>query len=150
MRGRRNRHAGHKAMTPALATFMASSMIESYQDLVVWKKAIELVFETYRLTRKFPADERFGLTAQIRRAALSIPSNIAEGHGRHHLGDYCRFLSIARGSVKELETHLVVAEGLHYVTSAELERARLLSDEVSRMLSAMQRKLRAPARLLEV
>jgi four helix bundle protein len=117
-------------------------MIESHQDLIVWKKAIALVFETYRLSRAFPADERFGLTAQIRRAAVSIPSNIAEGHGRHHLGDYCRFLSIARGSVKELETHFVIAEGLHFVESADLRRARSLSGEVSRMLSTLHRKLR--------
>ena len=130
---------------PPVPTTIASSMIESYKDLVVWKKAIELVFETYRLTRTFPRDERYGLTAQLRRAAVSIASNIAEGHGRHHLGDYCRFLSIARGS----ETHFVIAEGLDYVTAAELARARSLSDEVSRMLSAMQRKLRTPARQLE-
>jgi four helix bundle protein len=136
-------------MMPAVPTTIASSMIESYKDLVVWKKAIELVFETYRLTRTFPRDERYGLTAQLRRAAVSIASNIAEGHGRHHLGDYCRFLSIARGSVKELETHFVIAEGLDYVTAAELARARSLSDEVSRMLSAMQRTLRTPARQLE-
>jgi four helix bundle protein len=121
---------------------IASNMIESHQDLIVWKKAIALVFETYRLSRAFPADERFGLTAQIRRAAVSIPSNIAEGHGRHHLGDYCRFLSIARGSVKELETHFVIAEGLDFVKCADLRRARSLSGEVSRMLSTLHRKLR--------
>jgi|SRR5688572_27382275 len=117
-------------------------MIQSYQDLVVWPKAIALVFETYRLSRRYPDEERFGLTSQIRRAAVSVPSNIAEGHGRHHTPDYCRFLSIARGSVKELETHFVIAEGLGYVTAADLQRARSLGDEVSRMLSALQRKLR--------
>ncbi|MDQ3994303.1 MAG: four helix bundle protein [Actinomycetota bacterium] len=73
-------------------------MIESYRDLIVWKKAIALVFEIYGLSRRFPADERFGLTAQLRRAAISIPSNIAEGHGRHHhRAEYRRFLSMARG-----------------------------------------------------
>jgi four helix bundle protein len=117
-------------------------MIESYKDLMVWKKAMELVFETYRLSRGFPSDERFGLTSQIRRAAVSIASNIAEGHGRHHLGDYCRFLSMARGSVKELETDLLIAERLRFASTGDIEQALSLSEEISRMLSTMQRKLR--------
>jgi four helix bundle protein len=133
-------------MVARLAVVIASTVIESYKDLVVWQKAITLVFEAYRISRSFPGDERFGLTSQMRRAAVSVACNIAEGHGRHHLGDYCRFLSMARGSVKELETHFVIAEGLRYVTTAELARARSLADEVSRMLSAMQWKLRRGGR----
>jgi four helix bundle protein len=117
-------------------------MIRSYKDLVAWQRAIELVFEIYRLTRSFPADERFGLTAQMRRAAVSIPSNIAEGHGRHHRREYRRFVFIARASINELETHFVIAEGLGFVTSRDLERARSLADEVSRMLSVLERRLR--------
>jgi four helix bundle protein len=117
-------------------------MIESYRDLIVWKKAMALVFEIYRLTRRFPADERFGLTAQIRRAVLSIPANIAEGHGRHqHRIEYRRFLSMARGSDKEVETYLLIAEGLGFVATKDLEKARSLCDQLSRMLNAMQRKL---------
>jgi four helix bundle protein len=121
-------------------------VIQSYRDLVVWQKAIELVFEVYRLTRMFPPDERFGLTAQVRRAAVSIAANIAEGHGRHHTGDYCRFLSMARGSVMELETELIIAEGLHLVRDSHLRRARALTDDISRMLSTMQRRLRTEAK----
>jgi four helix bundle protein len=117
-------------------------MIESYQDLIVWQKAIELVVESYHLTRKLPSTERFGLVSQIQRAAVSIPANIAEGHGRHFRGDYRQFLSIARGSLKELETHFVISERLGFLTEADLRRARALSDEVSRMLSALHRKLR--------
>ncbi|MFN2565978.1 MAG: four helix bundle protein [Gemmatimonadaceae bacterium] len=116
--------------------------MQSYQDLIVWQKAIDLVVETYRISQKLPRDERFGLTSQMRRAAVSIPANIAEGHGRHHRDDYRQFLSIARGSLKELETHFVIAERLGFLTNADLRRARALSDEVSRMLSALHRKLR--------
>jgi four helix bundle protein len=129
-------------MTPASMRVLASDVIESHEDLIVWQKGMELVFETYRLSRPFPADERFGLTAQMRRAAVSIPSTIAEGHGRHHRRDYCRFLSMARGSVKELETQLAIAEGLRFAAHADLERARSLCEELSRMLTTLQRKLR--------
>jgi four helix bundle protein len=117
-------------------------VIQSYQDLIVWQKAIDLVVESYRLTRRLPAAERFGLVPQIQRAAVSVAANIAEGHGRHHRDDYRQFLSIARGSLKELETHFVIVERLGFLTAADLRRARSLSDEVSRMLSALQRRLR--------
>jgi four helix bundle protein len=129
-------------MMPVAGWLLASAMIKSFKDLLVWQKAMEAVFETYRLSRAFPDDERFGLTAQMRRAAVSIPSNISEGHGRDHRRDYCRFLGIARGSINELETHFSIAEGLGFVSTADLERARTLEDEVSRMLRALQRKLR--------
>jgi len=117
-------------------------MIQSYQDLVVWQKGIELVLEAYRICRAIPDDERFGLMAQLRRAAISVPSNIAEGHGRHHTADFCRFLSMSRGSTKEVETHFVIAERLGYVAVSDLHGARSLSDEVSRMLTGLQKKLR--------
>jgi four helix bundle protein len=117
-------------------------MIRSYQDLIVWQKAVDLTVETYRLTRALPNEERFGLTAQIRRAAVSIPANIAEGHGRHHRDDFRQFLSIARGSLKELETHFVIAERLSFLTASQLRHARSLCDEVSRMLSTLRRKVR--------
>jgi four helix bundle protein len=117
-------------------------VIQSYRDLIVWQKAIELVVESYRLTGRLPTSERFGQVPQIQRAAVSIPANIAEGHGRHHRDDYRQFLSMARGSLKELETHFVIVEKLRYLSSADLRRARLLCDEVSRMLSSLHRKLR--------
>jgi four helix bundle protein len=118
------------------------SMIRSYQDLLVWQKAMDLTVETYRLTQALPSEERFGLTVQMRRAAVSIPANIAEGHGRHHREDFRQFLSIARGSLKELETHFVIAERLGFLTKSELRHARSLCDEVSRMLSTLRRKVR--------
>ena len=121
---------------------LTSDVIQSHEDLIVWRKAMDLVFEIYRVTSSFPVAERFGLTAQMRRAAVSIPSNIAEGHGRHHRADYCRFLSIARGSVKELETLLVIAAGLKFATTDQLALARSHCDELSRMLTSLQRKLR--------
>jgi four helix bundle protein len=105
------------------------------------QKAIALVVETYRLARKLPSAERFGLVPQMQRAAVSIPANIAEGHGRHFREDYRHFLSIARGSLKELETHLIISERLGFLVEGDLLVARSLSDEVSRMLSALHRKL---------
>jgi four helix bundle protein len=133
-------------MVPAATAVISSAVIQSFHELIVWKKAIALVVETYRLSKAFPKDERFGLTAQIRRAAVSIPSNIAEGHGRHHTREFCRFLSMARGSVKEVESDFAIAEVLQFLTAADLRSARSLSDEVSRMLSGLQRKLRGRLR----
>jgi four helix bundle protein len=141
VRGRKY-HASHRAMVLGPSTVTSLHVVNSYQDLIVWKKAIALVLETYRLTKAFPEDECFGLTVQIRRAAISIASNIAEGHGRHHTADFCRFLSMARGSVKEVESDLVIAEGLGFLTAKDLGHARSLSDEIRRMLSGLQRRLR--------
>jgi len=116
--------------------------ILSYRDLKVWRTGISLVGEVYRLTRRFPRDERYGLTSQIRRAAVSIPANIAEGHGRLHRGDYLRSLSVAIGSVMELETELLLAQQLGYATAEEARRASDWAGEVSRMLAAIVRALR--------
>src|SRR4051812_33782995 len=93
----------------------------SYKDLVVWKKSIDLVVAIYKLTENFPKAELYGLTSQLRRCAVSIPSNIAEGQGRFTNQDFKRFLSQAMGSVCELETQIVIAAELSYVTSAEKE-----------------------------
>src|SRR6185503_9016715 len=89
----------------------------SYRDLRVWKTAISLALEVYRITESFPRSERFGLTSQLRRASVSVPSNIAEGHARSTRGEYKQFLSIARGSVAEVEVQLTLAEQLGYVES---------------------------------
>jgi four helix bundle protein len=98
--------------------------VQSYRDLRVWNTAVELTLEVYRITESFPQSERFGLTAQLRRAAVSVPSNIAEGHARNTRGEYRQFLSIARGSAVEVEVQLFLAEQLGYVQSHVLIKAR--------------------------
>jgi four helix bundle protein len=117
------------------------SGIRGYSDLTVWKIALDLVVEIYSVSRRFPADERFGLTSQIRRAAVSIAANIAEGHSRSSRREYRHFASIARGSVAELETELAIAERLQYVAAADLSLAREYADHVGRMLSNLRRRL---------
>jgi len=87
-------------------------VVKSYRDLQVWQKAMDLVAESYTLSAKLPKTETFGLASQIQRAAVSIPANIAEGHGREHLGDYLHHLSVANGSLMELETHFLVSQSL--------------------------------------
>ena len=116
-------------------------MLKSYRDLKVWEKAMDLVIESYRVSRLLPKSELFGLIAQTQRAAVSIPANIAEGHGRDHLGDYLRHLSIARGSLMELETHLLIVTRL-YIPMDEVKRALDMIREVDRMLSGLTRKLK--------
>jgi four helix bundle protein len=103
---------------------------------------MELVVETYKITRLLPRTEVYGLSSQIQRAAVSIPANIAEGHGREHLGDYLRHLSIASGSLAELETHFQIAYRLKLIGSNDLKPVFALADEVSRMLSGLTRKLK--------
>jgi four helix bundle protein len=116
-------------------------MVKSYRDLKVWQKAMDLVVETYRVTKLLPKTELFVLTAQTHRAAVSIPANIAEGHGREHLGDYLRHLSIASGSQMELETHLLIATRL-YIHMDEAKRALEMVREIDRMLSGLTKKLK--------
>lgn len=116
--------------------------VKSYRDLKVWQSATDLVVQCYRLTKLLPKDEIFGLTAQIRRAAVSIPANVAEGHGREHLGDYLHHLSIANGSLMELESHLVVTQRLEYLKEREIAPVLALSGDVSRMLSGLIKALK--------
>ena len=118
-------------------------MINDYRDLDVWKQAMELCETVYGIVRKFPADERYALGDQLRRAVVSIPSNIAEGNGRDSRSEYARFLSIARGSLFEVQTQLELASRLGYVNPAEVPSAAI--DNISRMLITMIRKLRTPA-----
>jgi four helix bundle protein len=115
--------------------------LEDYRDLRVWQVAMNLVVESYRLAELLPPRERFGLVAQIRRAATSVPANTAEGYGRFRRGEYVNHLSIARGSLKELETHLAIAERLGYLPASELTHAMELCDFVSRMLTRLRRSL---------
>ena len=111
--------------------------IESYRDLVVWQKAIGLVTEIYRATQRFPNDELFGLTSQLRRAAVSIPSNIAEGRGRSSLGEFRLFLGNAMGSLAEVETQLFIARNLHYIDEATAAGLLDLSSEIGRVLNGL-------------
>jgi four helix bundle protein len=115
--------------------------IRSHRDLIVWQRAMELATEVHLLTRKLPATEKFGLAPQLRRSASSIAANIAEGAGRFHRGDYLRFVSIARGSLMEVDTHLEMGVLLGYFTGDEAKRAAALSNEVLRMLTKLARVL---------
>ena len=117
--------------------------LKSYRDLLIWKKGIDLVVLAYRGTEAFPKSEIYGLTSQIRRAATSIPANIAEGYGRGSRKDYAQFLFIAQGSLKELETHFIVSEKLAYLTSAQAELLLSHTDELGRMLGALIRQLKS-------
>jgi four helix bundle protein len=116
-------------------------MVSSYKDLVVWQRSIELSLSIYRLTATFPVEERFGITSQLRRASVSIPSNIAEGYGRGTRKEYKQFLSIARGSTLEVQTQLIIADTPGYCNLDTLRRAEPLSQEVSKMLYSLIRML---------
>ena len=113
--------------------------IDRYEDLIAWQKAYRLALAVYEVTKELPADERFGLTQQLRRAAVSIPSNIAEGFGRHSRPDYLRFLDIARGSTYEVQTQLRLAHDLGYLTETHCLE---LVAEVERILNALIASLR--------
>ena len=120
---------------------MVVGRIESHRDLIAWKKAIGLVTTCYRLTRKFPADERFGLTQQLQRAAVSVPANIAEGKGRGTPKEFARFLNVASGSLTELDTHLVIANELGYITHEELREVGDVVEEVGRIITGLRKSL---------
>ncbi|OHB75386.1 MAG: four helix bundle protein [Planctomycetes bacterium RBG_16_55_9] len=115
--------------------------IKTYRDLIVWQKSMALVTEIYKITKAFPKDEMYGLIAQMRRCAVSIPSNIAEGYGRKSRSDYVRFLRIAMGSIYELQTQLEISLNLKYIKTDDFKRLCEMSREVERMLSSMTRKL---------
>jgi four helix bundle protein len=116
--------------------------IRSYRDLNVWQAGIDLVDAIYRMAATLPVHERFGLVQQMRRSATSIPSNIAEGQGREHLGDYLRHLSYASGSLKELETLILIAGRLGYLADTDRRRAMTMTTELGRMLSGLVRSLK--------
>jgi four helix bundle protein len=123
-------------------------MVQSFRDLHVWQRAIQLSVSIYRVTQGFPREELYGLTSQIRRAAVSIPSNIAEGNGRMGTGEYRQFLGIARGSNFELQTQIEIARALGYGNPKLLDEAEGLSFEVGKMISgllnALKDKVRRP------
>ncbi|HEX8144024.1 MAG TPA: four helix bundle protein [Pyrinomonadaceae bacterium] len=112
-----------------------------YKDLLVWQKGIALVKEVYQITGAFPIDERFGLVSQMRRAAVSIPSNLAEGQARHTTGEFIQAVSHAEGSMAELETQLIISSELGYCTKSRATHAFDIIEELHRMLNALRRKL---------
>jgi four helix bundle protein len=120
---------------------MTDQIVRTYRDLVVWQEALDLVEACYRLTAKFPRDELYGLSAQIRRSAASIPANIAEGYGRDATGSYLQFLKIARGSLRELETHLLVAERVELAAKDVIELVLARCDKVGRLLHGLLKSL---------
>jgi four helix bundle protein len=117
--------------------------VGGYKDLIVWQKAIVLVKRVYQVTKSFPSEERFGLVSQMRRAAVSIPSNIAEGQARHTTGEFIHGISHAEGSLAELDTQLVVAVELAFCPQSEVTDVCALLDEVRKMLNALRRTLEA-------
>lgn len=111
--------------------------LKSYKELIVWKKSIELVKQVYLLTENFPRSETYGLISQVRRAVVSIPSNIAEGYGRRSIKEYTHAYTIAYGSGLEVETQLIIAKELGYLSQKDFEQIELLLIEVLKMLNKM-------------
>ena len=114
---------------------------KSYKDLLVWQKSMTMVRLIYELTRSFPQDERFGLVIQMRRAAVSVPSNIAEGQSRHTSGEFIQIISHAEGSLAELDTQVLIAIELGFCTVPQAEVVLSLIDELQRMLNGLRQKL---------
>ena len=115
--------------------------INSYRDLLVWQQAVDLSVAVYGVTREWPREEIYGLTSQARRAAISVAANIAEGYGRDARGSYVNFLKIAQGSLKELETHVIIAQRLGFPQQAELDAILEKSESVGKLLRLLVRKL---------
>jgi len=112
-------------------------MGRSYRELVAWRKAMKFVIEIYQATQDFPSEERYGLTNQLRRAAVSVPSNIAEGQARFSQKEFHHFLSIARGSMAEIETQLCLAKDLQYLSSSKCAELLANADELGRILNGL-------------
>lgn len=117
-------------------------MIKSYQDLLVWQKSMDLAVAVYTATKSFPKEETYSLTSQIRRAVVSISSNIAEGRSRNTAGEFVQFLGIAKGSIAELETQIILANRLAYLTNAQKDELISACNEVSKMLMALAKSLK--------
>jgi four helix bundle protein len=117
--------------------------VESYRDLRAWQQAMTLAVQCYKLTRAFPKEEQYGLTAQIRRASASVPSNIAEGSGRGSRKEYAQFLHVARGSLRELETQLLLSVEIGFADAEVVQAALLQSEAVGKMLLGLIRSLDA-------
>lgn len=122
-------------------TEVAGRAVRSYRDLDVWRASMDLAVACYEITSTFPPEECFGLASQIRRAAVSIPANIAEGNGRETTNDYVRFLRIAQGSLKEVETHAILAERVSLSTEEQSASILEAADRIGRMLRGLIRSL---------
>ena len=120
------------------------SKIESHRDLIVWQRGMDLVEAVYAVTKAFPADERFRLINQATRAAVSVPANIAEGHARSTRRDYAHFVAIAKGSLMELETYVMIAQRLGYATDHDTDTLLERTAELSRMLTSLRHRLLEP------
>lgn len=121
---------------------MEKQIIKTYRDLKIWQKSIEMVTQIYKLTAHFPDKELFGITTQVRRSSVSIPSNIAEGYGRYSRKEYVRFLGISLGSLYEMQTQLQISLNLGYLSSENFHSLSEGSKEIERMLSGLIRKLK--------
>jgi four helix bundle protein len=115
--------------------------MKTFRDLIVWQKSMALVTEIYKLSKGFPKDEAYGLTSQLRRCAISIPSNIAEGYGRNSTNEYLHFLRIATGSLYELQTQIEISMNLNYLKRSNFDELYESSREIERMLSSLIGKL---------
>ena len=116
--------------------------MKTYRELIVWQKSMNLVTNVYQVSNSFPSNENFGLTSQLRRSAISIPSNISEGYGRNSLNDYIRFLNIAVGSLYEVQTQIEIAFNLKYIEKMQFESIYKYTREIERMMSSLIRKLK--------
>ena len=117
--------------------------MKSYRDLIVWQKSMDLVTLVYKLSSRFPNEEKFGLVFQIKRGIVSVPSNIAEGYGRNYKKDYTRFLQIARGPLFEVQTQLQIAVNLDFIKEENLIEVKALSTEIEKMLNVLIKKILA-------
>src|SRR5258707_8486679 len=124
-----------------LTAVPSKKKIESFQDFVGWQKSMDLVTESYLLVHRLPQNEQYELASQMRRAVVSIPANIAEGFGRWHSKEFVHFLLIANGSLKELETHLLIGKRLGFFSPPDLAKPQGLVEEIGRMLAALRKKL---------
>ena len=117
--------------------------LSSYRDLLVWQKSLDLVERVYRLTQRLPQTEIYGLSSQMRRAAVSIPSNIAEGQSRNSTGEFLQALGVAKGSLAELETQLLITTRLTYLAEGDVAATLALCEEISKMLNGLMKSLRS-------
>jgi four helix bundle protein len=115
--------------------------IRDFRDLKVWAKSIDLAAEVYRITRQFPADERFGLTLQLRTASVSVSSNIAEGNGRGTKKDYVRFLRISTGSLNEVRSLTILSDRLEFISAGDASALHAMIEEISKMLTGLRKSL---------
>ena len=125
-----------------IRSYVIMSTLKSYRDLIVWQRSIDLTGKIYSCTRQFPKEEIYGIVSQMRRAAVSIASNIAEGHGRNSTGEYRQFLGISKGSLYELETQLIVSNKVGYLSDEMLDNLLNNCDEISRLLNGLLKSLR--------